>query len=301
MSIKRLSIYLAVFFFAAISATSALAERTPWGYGPNDGPENWGSLTEKFSLCKDGKIQSPINIDTERVKELKLKELDFDYKSSSAVRMINTGHTVKIVHNEPSLLKYADGSGESDLFQFHFHSPSEHTVDGRRYEMEMHLIHRNRTGDISIVGVFIEEGEYNPEFDLMWDFLPKEIGDEDIFRSYNPVNLLPENKDYYKYTGSITTPPCIENVAWFILKEPIELSAEQIETFRVVHDHNVRPLQSLNSRTVRSTGIFTDDEDMGGSGNAQADDPFEDTFDENFENTFEDDLIEDDSFEDTQD
>lgn len=264
MNLRKLVTYSAILFFSlSVAATSAFAEKTKWGYGTSDGPESWAKLSEKFILCDEGKIQSPINIDTDTAKEMDLRELDFDYKSAAAVRLVNTGHTIKVDHTEPSVLKYSTGDSEHTLFQFHFHSPSEHTVDNRRYDMEMHLIHINRAGNITIVGLFIEEGEYNPEFDLMWDFLPTEAGtDEDIFRSYNPVNLLPESKDYYKYTGSITTPPCVENVTWFILKEPIEMSAKQIAAFRAIHDHNVRPLQPLNNRTVRSTAPV-DDGDLG--------------------------------------
>lgn len=301
MGIKRSLLsttYVAVFFlFTAAIVTSALAERTPWGYGTANGPSKWSTLSEKFIKCDEGNIQSPINIDTEMTKEMDLKELDFDYKSSPALRMINTGHTIKIDHNEPSVLRYSDGSGEFNLFQFHFHSPSEHTIDEARYDMEIHFIHRNRAGNIAIVALFIEEGEYNPEFDLMWDFLPTEVGDEDIFRSYNPVNLLPESKEYYKYTGSITTPPCIENVTWFILKEPIEMSPKQIEAFRDIFDHNIRPLQPLNNRTVRSSKVFIGDGDMGAP--IDSEDSFEDTegffedADEALEDTFPEDSLDD--------
>ncbi|MGE3977622.1 MAG: carbonic anhydrase family protein, partial [Nitrospira sp.] len=150
---------------------------------------------------------------------------------------------------------------DEDLYlleQFHFHTPSEHTVDHRHYPMELHLVHHNERHEVAVVAVFMEEGKHNPFFETFLEHAPTKVGEvmDDHSHSVNPITLLPERRSYYLYSGSFTTPPCSEGVIWMILHDPIEVSAEQIQKFRALVGHdNVRPTQPLHKRFVLETNF----------------------------------------------
>ena len=144
------------------------------------------------------------------------------------------------------------GDVSYQLVQYHFHNPSEHTLAGRRFPMEMHLVHRSSSGQLAVVGVLIEEGWRNLAIEPVWANLPRAKGVETHYEhvKVDVDALLPAVRTSYRYDGSLTTPPCTEGVKWIVLTMPIELSAEQINTFtRVMHD-NARPVQPLNGRAV---------------------------------------------------
>ena len=141
------------------------------------------------------------------------------------------------------------------LKQFHFHAPSEHTIDGKHAAMEMHLVHLDGAGRIGVVGVMIHEGAYNPAFEPIWDYLPTEVNKRiEYGATVNPTNLLPKDRSYFQYMGSLTTPPCSQDVNWYVLVHPIEMSKEQIAKFTTIINHNNRPVQSLNERTIIRSG-----------------------------------------------
>jgi carbonic anhydrase len=215
-----------------------------------DGPENWANLCEGFSAC-GGSSQSPIDIKTELVTvNPDLPELLFDY-GFSHVNIINNGHTVQFNTDAGSNLSVNDKSYE--LLQFHYHALSEHTINGEHSALEVHFVNRHSDNDLSVIGAMIEEGSENSLFAEYLDKFPTKgeafIAEED---SINLMSLLPESKAYYYYKGSLTTPPCSEVVSWYVLKEPIKASAEQIEQFSAILNNNYRPVQALNGREIFS-------------------------------------------------
>lgn len=217
-----------------------------WGYKGKLGPQHWAELSPKFKLAAAGKRQSPI--DLAKMKEKKLPPIKFDYKPCK-IRLVYNGHTIEDMEEQGSTIKV---DGETyELKQFHFHSPSEHTLHGKHFDMEMHLVHMNDAGEIAVVGVFIDEGQANEWFGPVWDYLPtKGNKKRDFDMKINVADVLPENRDYTGYSGSLTTPPCSEQVKWMILNRPIKLSKAQINAFRKTIDGNNRPVQPLNGRVV---------------------------------------------------
>lgn len=227
-----------------------------WSYEGDSGPSAWGGLNPAFSACSEGRSQSPIDI-TDAASE-SLPEMSARFASASLrivhhehmADAINNGHTIQVNYSEGDTLSVGEQSYE--LNQYHFHSPSEHTLEGNHFPMEMHMVHKASDGSLAVIGVFIEEGSHNPAFDPIWANLPGEKGVESHFESVNVDidELLPESQTTYRYDGSLTTPPCSEGVKWFIATEPIELSSEQIQAFTALITGNNRPVQPLNDRTV---------------------------------------------------
>ncbi len=224
------------------------AHEVHWGYEGEQGPQNWGSLKPEYALCGEGKSQSPINI--ANAQEAELAEIKFSY-NDSGLKIINNGHTIQINYAPGSTVEI--GGKTYDLLQFHFHTPSEHTVDGNAYNMEMHLVHKNAEGELAVVGVFMQEGASNPIIETLWSNLPeKENEEKDVSAvQINAANLLPADKAYYHYSGSLTTPPCSEAVNWNVLKTPVEVSSEQVATFAAIFKANARPVQPLNDRVLQ--------------------------------------------------
>ena len=223
-------------------------EKVEWGYEEENGPAMWGELSEDYKLCAEGKSQSPINLAD--AKSMQSPSVTFNY-SPSPLTIVNNGHTVQVNYEEGSSIMI--GETKYDLLQFHFHSPSEHTLSGKSFEMEMHLVHRNASGELAVVGALIRSGSENAAFDPVWEKMPAEKGEPRQIEgvSVNAGDLLPSEKLFYRYEGSLTTPPCSEGVKWFVLTTPIEMSAAQIERFKGIIDFdNNRPVQPLNEREL---------------------------------------------------
>jgi len=227
-------------------ACSAEGEDPHWEYKGEHGPENWGELAEHFSLCSEGKNQSPVNLVADLTAELPV--LNFDYGQGGSLAEFNTGHAIQEGVNPGNYIHlYAE---RFELKQFHFHSPSEHTVDGNYFPMEVHFVHQNEVGDFVVVGVMFEEGEHNEIMDQLPSFRA-ERGQAPREEPVDYNQLIPGRGDYFLYNGSLTTPPCTEGVQWIVIKQPIIASAEQIQHY---HDllgfDNNRPIQSHNSRII---------------------------------------------------
>lgn len=222
-----------------------------WSYEGETSPEHWGELDLANSACVNGSEQSPINIEFSQVENEKAAEdLQINYEPTS-FSLMNNGHTVQANAASGSNSILIEGR-EYRLAQFHFHTPSEHQFNGKNYEMELHLVHKDSNGKITVLGVMIQEGEENKNLADIWDILPKEETDKDIplNESVDLKALLPEDQTAFHYEGSLTTPPCTEEVKWTIFEMPIEMSKEQIEAFRQIFSDNHRPVQSLNNRKV---------------------------------------------------
>jgi carbonic anhydrase len=223
-----------------------------WGYKGKKGPDHWGDLSPDYVLAKTGRRQSPI--DVQAVEPSSISAIEFGY-GPSLIDLVYNGHTVEEVEDHHSSITV--NGKRYVLQQFHFHSPSEHTVHGRHSAMEMHLVHKNDDGTIAVIGVLIEQGSDNPAFDQAWNYLPSDTNRERKESvTIDAATLLPIDQNYYRYTGSFTTPPCTENVLWMILKTPVELSEHQIATFQKIIDGNNRPVQPLNDRTVAGPAIY---------------------------------------------
>lgn len=216
-----------------------------WGYEGEIGPEHWSDLSPDFVLCKSGREQSPIDIPGRAA--FNPPDLVFDYYPS-ALHIANNGHSIQANYDAGSSLRV---DGESyPLVQFHFHNPSENTVDGVATEMEMHLVHVSERGEIAVVGVFLVEGEANAAYAPVFDNMPSEEGETvDVAGVHvDAAALLPGERSYWRWDGSLTTPPCTEGVKWFMLRTPVELSAAQIDAFKALYTGNARPVQPMNER-----------------------------------------------------
>lgn len=245
-TIGAAAVAVTVGMFAWTGAAGAAGGGAHWGYTGEHGPEHWGELSHEYEACGKGTKQSPIDIEAAR--EANLDDIAFHY-GSSKVDIVNNGHTVKVSYDEGS---YVEVDGERyDLLQLHFHTPSEHAVSGELAPMEMHLVHSNSDGKLAVVGVMFEEGEENEAFDPVWLNLPEESGDHyETDDTVNAEDLLPEDRTYYTYTGSLTTPPCTEGVKWMVLTDTVELSADQVDEIHEIMHSNNRPVQPLNERVV---------------------------------------------------
>lgn len=243
------------FLKVAILATcmtplAVLANSTHWGYEGNGAPEHWGDLDEAFKTCQSGTSQSPVNIDTQSVHDEQLAALDVQYADGPST-LLNNGHTL-----QAEISSYTTDSIHliNDVYtlkQFHFHAPSENTIDGKQYAMEMHLVHEDRTGKIAVVAVLFDIGEPNDALENLWQSIPADGDNMPLFSPININELLPEDKNYWHYSGSLTTPPCSESVSWFVMKSPLTLSQEQLSRFRAaIQYNNNRPVQPLNGREV---------------------------------------------------
>ncbi|HHT00747.1 MAG TPA: carbonic anhydrase family protein [Thiomicrospira sp.] len=221
-----------------------------WGYSGEEGPRHWGDLAAENIQCKIGKNQSPIDLrDKAGVGTNGLPELSIQYRDVP-LKVVNNGHTLQVNYPLGSYIKV--GNHRYELLQFHFHTPSEHKKEGFNYPMEVHLVHKDGDGNLAVMGVIFQEGEENEQIQTLLDHLPKSVGKQEIHKniSLNPVMFIPGNTEFYKYSGSLTTPPCSEGVYWMVFKHPIEASAEQIQLMNEVLGENARPTQDMNSRAL---------------------------------------------------
>ncbi|MEC5423882.1 carbonic anhydrase family protein [Virgibacillus sp. C22-A2] len=222
-----------------------------WSYEGETGPEHWGNLDPSYAACVDGSEQSPINIEFSQVEASeKLENIEIQYQPAS-FSLVNNGHTVQANATEKGNSIIAEDQ-EYQLVQFHFHTPSEHLFNGQHLDMELHLVHQDSNGELAVLGVMIQEGKENENLAAVWDDMPKEETENEvpIDEPINLQNLLPEDQTSFHYNGSLTTPPCTEEVKWIIFEEPIEMSKEQIEAFQEIFEENHRPVQPLNEREV---------------------------------------------------
>lgn len=240
----RLRLALAPVIVALFSLAAAASEPAHhWSYTGDEGPAHWGGT------CKSGKAQSPIDIHTTTARMEKLPPLAFDYRPG-ALHIVDNGHTVQVNVDPGSSLIV--GNDHYELVQFHFHKPSEETIDGRHYAMVAHFVHRDKKGNLAVVAVLLKAGADNPLLDKLWNNVPKEKEREETFEAVtiSPAQLLPLGRTYFSFTGSLTTPPCSERVRWFVLKAPSTIGINQLIRFGSFYRANARPVQPINGRRV---------------------------------------------------
>ncbi|MFC1749327.1 carbonic anhydrase [Pseudomonadota bacterium] len=220
-----------------------------WSYeSGSHGPENWARLRPEYFPCR-GEQQSPINIRKKTALKSELGPIKINW-DDAPLRVYNSGHSIQVNYERGSTLKTKAGSFV--FFQYHFHSPSDHAINGKLYDMEVHFVHKAANGELAIVAVFFEEGKENENLIPIWDNLPpagKTTTPPDI--KIKATDLLPNNmKDYFHYKGSLTTPPCSETVNWYVLANPLEASKAQLKKLSKLISANNRPLQQLHRRFV---------------------------------------------------
>lgn len=239
---KRLSL-----FALALFSSSAFAAAPHWTYAGAHGPAHWGQIAPEFKECALGHAQSPIDIRAARI-DANAPELDFHY-TAQALRIVNNGHTVQVNEDGGTL----DIGGHAyKLAQFHFHTPSEERIHGRAYDMVAHLVHKDDAGKLAVVAVLFQRGAANPALDPLLANMPLGEGPEHRVDAvkFDAASLLPAQHGYYHFAGSLTTPPCSEGVAWYVLKQPVTVSAAQLAQLHKLYNHNNRPVQALNGRSV---------------------------------------------------
>ena len=231
---------------AAIGAQPGPAH---WDYVGGAGPESWGQMKPEFSKCSSGTRQSPIDI-RDGIK-VNLEPVQFDYKPS-AFRVLDNGHTVQVNVGPGNSIDVA--GRRFDLVQFHFHRPSEERINGKQFDMVAHLVHKDIDGRLAVVAVLLDRGSAHPLMQSVWNNLPLEKGDEVAARTTLDMNaLLPTERSYFTYMGSLTTPPCSEGVLWMVMKTPMPISNDQIGIFARLYPMNARPIQSVSGRLIKES------------------------------------------------
>ena len=230
---------------ALVFPATASEKGAHWGYGAKDGPARWAKLSpKKYKTCGSGRTQSPI--DVPRSTASRASSIAFRYRAGSAA-VVNNGHAIEVKVQKGNALYV--GGRRYELLQFHFHTPSENTIAGKRFPMEMHLVHKDASGRLAVVGVMIEPGVRGHPIDALP--VPRKAGAKVSIRgAVHPIRLLPATKRHYAFMGSLTTPPCSEGVRWFVMAAPVRVRAATLRRFRQVMGKNNRPVRPLNSRRV---------------------------------------------------
>ncbi len=218
-----------------------------WSYDGESAPANWAKLDPKNTVCATGQRQSPIDI-RDGIK-VDIEAIKFDYRPST-FRIVDNGHTIQVNVGDSTISL----TGKTyELIQFHFHRPSEEKVNGRAFDMVAHLVHKADDGQLAVVAVLMERGSENPFIQMLWNNMPleKNVNVEPPNLAINPADILPGDRNYYTYMGSLTTPPCSEGVLWLVMKNPVQISQDQLNIFSRLYRNNARPIQPNNGRLIK--------------------------------------------------
>lgn len=225
-------------------------EAPHWSYTGPTGTEKWGALSKEFATCGVGQRQSPIDI--RRTVRADLPPIQFAYKPVP-LSIIDNGHSIKV--DTPGAGSITVEGENYDLVQFHFHKPSEEKINGKAYDMVVHLVHQSKAGKLAVVAVLMEAGKEQSLIRTLWTHLPLEqntpVARPEV--KIDPTLLLPAKRTYYTFLGSLTTPPCTEGVLWLVLKTPMQVSKEQLAGFGTIYKSNVRPVQPVNNRLIKES------------------------------------------------
>ena len=236
-------------FAGADSKEHGKGHAVHWSYEGNEGPEHWGEVSKDFETCKLGTTQSPINIVSGEAKKGDLKPIEFHYAKMSNPEVTNNGHTIQVNYAPGS---YAVMNGvKYDLLQFHFHAPSEETVDSKHGDLNVHLVHKSAEGKLAVVGVLLNKGDKgNPVLSTLAGAMPKKEGKQAAKGDINAADLLPADQAYFNFQGSLTTPPCSEGVNWHVMMNPVTITADQMKAYTSIYPKTNRPIQPTNSRPI---------------------------------------------------
>jgi len=235
---------------AKIAATPPpRANGTHWAYEGEFGPANWSKINADWAKCGTGNRQSPIDIRDGM--KVDLEQITFDYRPS-AFNVQDNGKTVQVTMGGGNFLSV--GNRMYELVQFHFHRPSEERINGKGFEMVVHLVHKDGEGRLAVLALLLERGKPQPAIQTVWNNLPLEKGDvTSPSIVLDPNDLLPQRRDYFTYMGSMTEPPCTENVLWMVMKEPVQASPAQMALFSRLYPLNARPIQPASGRIIKES------------------------------------------------
>ena len=244
-------IFVAGCVAAVLMTGGALAEgggeHAAWDYGTAHGPEHWADIDPAYATCRTGARQSPIDLPDAGTADGAAPPLVLDYRPGAAT-VVNLGHTLQA--NVAAGNRLTVGGVEYQLLQFHVHTPSEHSIDGRHFPMEAHLVHRNAEGGLAVVGVLIDAGAAGVIDELP---LPDAVGaSAEPDAALDPTHLLPASRAFHAFEGSLTTPPCSEGVQWIVMREPATASAEALARIAALLGPTNRPVNPLNGRALLS-------------------------------------------------
>lgn len=244
--------FLGAWFVARSSAAPVAAVHEEWGYEGEHGPAQWGSTDPHNAACQLGTEQSPIDIHPSRLMQIDwLTPISYRYKADKDIELVRDGHGFKVNYDTGSRMTLL--GQEYELLQFHVHAPSEHTLNGRAYDAELHLVHAtpDAAKRLAVLGVWITEGPENPVLSRFWSQIPEKEAIVKTKIELNAQDLLPRNPRYFFYDGSLTTPPCSEAVKWVMFREPITASKAQIQRIKDLFHGNARPVQPIKDRFIR--------------------------------------------------
>ena len=234
---------------SARSSTSHASSNGRWDYAGEAGPEAWGHLKAEYAKCGSGERQSPIDIRGGIA--VQLEPIQFDYRTTG-FSVIDNGHTVQV--NLPPGNAITVLGRRFELLQFHFHRPSEERINGRQYDMVAHLVHKDAQDRLAVVAVLLDRGTAQPVIQAVWNALPLEKNEAQAATVTIDLNqLLPEDRRYYTYMGSLTTPPCSEGVLWMVMKTPVPVSPAQVDIFAHLYPMNARPVQRVAGRLIKES------------------------------------------------
>jgi carbonic anhydrase len=244
---------------AAPATTSAdhppPAAKAHFSYANPEGPDHWGDLDPAFATCKSGTKQSPVNLPSVLRTDSSLA-ITRPMSGPIPLVVVNNGHAIQVKNTAAASVTI--DNVKYDLAQFHFHSPSEHTIGGKSFDMEMHLVHKSADGKLAVIALLFTKGAENQILKPLWASMPSAASEDPTTVdnvSIDVARLYPNEMKFEHYEGSLTTPPCTESVSWFVLEPPahggLEMSAEQISRYQaLMHGPTNRPVQPLNGRTV---------------------------------------------------
>lgn len=222
--------------------TGCQSKEIQWGYESENGPEKWAELSTDNKTC-NGQSQSPINIDTNSVQKAESSKLTINY-SNAKFKVIDTGHSIEFELLEGQKSQTVTYNGiEYALEQFHFHNKSENTIDQKYSPLEIHFVNKDKDGNPLVLSVLVNTGETNKTLKNYGTKIDEEV-------ELNPFDIFPVEKQYYSFTGSLTTPPCTEGVQWVVMQNQITMSEEQINDYTQKYSENNRPIQPLNNREI---------------------------------------------------
>lgn len=231
------------------ASAGVAAEGHGWSYQGATGPDHWGNVDAASKVCSVGSQQSPVDIGSAIKAQLPPLKLAWGKKADT---IVNNGHTIQLNFAPGSTLNA--GTDNYTLLQVHFHRPSEHKIGGKNFPMEAHFVHRNATGSLAVVGVLMTEGKANAAFGKIVATMPAHEGPAvKADAAIDPSMLLPKQLAYYRYSGSLTTPPCSEVVNWLLLRESIQVAKADVAAFAKLYPMNARPVQKDNRRFVLSS------------------------------------------------
>ena len=248
MLVKSINVYqlLSILFVLLFYSSLQASDDSHWGYSGNKGPEYWAELSPEYKICGTGVNQSPVDINN--TLKATMDELVFDYRGGSTT-IINNGHTLQINAAPGNFLRVGDDVFQ--LKQLHFHSPAEHQINGEKYLLEAHYVHEKENGELAVVAVLFREGEFNTTLKKIGKSAPREV-DKIMPMDFDfaEAKLKTMSNSYYRYNGSLTTPPCTEGIRWFVLKTVSTISPDQTDKYVDLIGKDSRFLQPINARII---------------------------------------------------